>query len=157
MALRCFRKEIVLAGFSAETQAPTVVVDETKLSPTVCTAILQLGHETLHLLRLMAPRARHWLPFVPGWFTPLRTRRVRTARLVAPSLDLSLGKFLGISARRLARHKLLRKLRGRALTECGFASRAEPVRIAGEAIAPSLCRDGDNARMFSAAPAEPFH
>src|SRR5262249_11066251 len=36
-------------------------------------------------------------------------------------------------------------------------SRAEPVRIAGEAIAPSLCRDGDNARMFSAAPAEPFH
>jgi len=48
MALRCFRKEIVLAGFSAETQAPMVVVDETKLSPTVCTAVFQLGHETLH-------------------------------------------------------------------------------------------------------------
>ena len=48
MAFRCFRKEIVLAGFSAETQAPMVVVDETKLSPTVCTAVLQVGHETLH-------------------------------------------------------------------------------------------------------------
>ena len=51
MALRCFRKEIVLAGFSAETQAPMVVVDETKLSPTVCTAVFQLGHETLHRLK----------------------------------------------------------------------------------------------------------
>ena len=48
MALRCFRKEIVLTGFSAESQAPMVVVDETKLSPTVCAAVLQLAHETLH-------------------------------------------------------------------------------------------------------------
>jgi len=48
MALRCSRKEIVLAGLSAESQAPMVVVDETKLSPTVCAAVLQLAHETLH-------------------------------------------------------------------------------------------------------------
>jgi hypothetical protein len=47
MVLRCFRKEIILAGFSAETQAPMVVVDETKLSPAVCAAVLQLSHETL--------------------------------------------------------------------------------------------------------------
>jgi hypothetical protein len=47
MVLCCFRKEIVLAGFAAEAQAPMVVVDETKLSPTVGAAVLQLGHETL--------------------------------------------------------------------------------------------------------------
>ena len=47
MVLCCFRKEIVLAGFAAEAQAPMVVVDETELSPTVCAAVLQLGHETL--------------------------------------------------------------------------------------------------------------
>jgi hypothetical protein len=43
MVIRCFRKEIVPAGFSAE----VVVVDETKLSPAVCAAVLQLDHETL--------------------------------------------------------------------------------------------------------------
>ena len=48
MVLCGFRKEIVLAGFAAEAQAPMVVVDETKLSPTVCAAVLQLGHETFH-------------------------------------------------------------------------------------------------------------
>jgi hypothetical protein len=45
--IRCFRKEIVLAGLSAEAQAPMVVVDEAKLSATVCAALLQLGHESL--------------------------------------------------------------------------------------------------------------
>jgi hypothetical protein len=48
MIFGCFRKEIVLAGFSAEAQVPMVMVDETKLSPTVCAAVLRLGHETLH-------------------------------------------------------------------------------------------------------------
>src|ERR1700737_2978196 len=32
---------------SAKAQAPMVVADETKLSPTGCAAVLQLGHETL--------------------------------------------------------------------------------------------------------------
>jgi hypothetical protein len=44
MVLCCFRKEIALTGFSAEAQAPMVVVDETKLSPAICAAVLQLGH-----------------------------------------------------------------------------------------------------------------
>jgi len=48
MVLRCFRKESVLAGFSAEARTPMVVVDETELSPTVCAPVLQLGRETLH-------------------------------------------------------------------------------------------------------------
>jgi len=51
MIFCCFRKEIVLAGFSAEAQVPMPVVDETKLSPTVCAAVLQLGHGTLHRLK----------------------------------------------------------------------------------------------------------
>ena len=48
MVLRCFRKESVLAGFSAEARTPMVVVDETELPPTVCAPVLQLGRETLH-------------------------------------------------------------------------------------------------------------
>ena len=51
MIFACFRKEIVLAGFSAEAQVPMVMVDETELSPAVCAAVLQLGHETLHRLK----------------------------------------------------------------------------------------------------------
>src|SRR5262245_54864088 len=47
MVLRRFRKEVVLAGFAAEAQAPMVMGDKTKLSTAVCTAILQLGHELL--------------------------------------------------------------------------------------------------------------
>jgi hypothetical protein len=39
MILRCFRKEIVLAGFAAEAQAPMAMVNKTKLSPAVCTAV----------------------------------------------------------------------------------------------------------------------
>ena len=48
MVPRCFGKEIVLAGFAAEAQAPMVVVDKTKLPPTMCTAFLQLSHKALH-------------------------------------------------------------------------------------------------------------
>jgi hypothetical protein len=47
MVLRRFRKEVVLAGFAAETQAPMVVADKTKLSTAVCAAVFQLGHEAL--------------------------------------------------------------------------------------------------------------
>jgi hypothetical protein len=47
MIVRYFRKEVVLAGFAAEAQAPMMMADQTKLSPTVCTAVLQLGHEVL--------------------------------------------------------------------------------------------------------------
>jgi len=48
MVLRRFRKEVVLAGFAAEAQAPMVVADKTKLSTTVCTAIiLQFSHDAL--------------------------------------------------------------------------------------------------------------
>jgi hypothetical protein len=47
MVIRCFRKEIVPASFSAEAQTPMGVIDETKLSPAVCAAVLRLGHETL--------------------------------------------------------------------------------------------------------------
>jgi hypothetical protein len=43
--LRRFGKEIVLAGFAAEAQAPMVMADKTELSPAVCAAVLQLGHE----------------------------------------------------------------------------------------------------------------
>jgi hypothetical protein len=57
MILRCFRKEIVLAGFAAEAQAPMAMVDKTKLSPTVCAAVLQLGHET-PIWRLMRVATR---------------------------------------------------------------------------------------------------
>jgi hypothetical protein len=46
--LRRLRKEIALAGFAAEAQAPIVVADKTELSSTVCAAVLQLGHETFH-------------------------------------------------------------------------------------------------------------
>jgi hypothetical protein len=35
MVLRCFRKEIILAGFAAEAQAPMVVTDKTELATTV--------------------------------------------------------------------------------------------------------------------------
>jgi hypothetical protein len=46
MVLRCFFKEIILAGFAAKAQAPMVVVDKAELSPAVRAAVLQLGHET---------------------------------------------------------------------------------------------------------------
>ena len=55
--LSCFRKEIVLAGFAAEAQVPMSMVDKTKLSPTVCAAVLQLGHET-PICRLMRTATR---------------------------------------------------------------------------------------------------
>src|SRR5207253_9080022 len=45
--LRRFRNEVVLAGFAAEAQAPVVMVDKTKLSPTVCAAAFQLDHEAI--------------------------------------------------------------------------------------------------------------
>ena len=42
-----------------------MVADETKLSPTVCAAGPQLGHETLRRFRgLIAPPVRHELPCV---------------------------------------------------------------------------------------------
>jgi hypothetical protein len=47
MIPRSFRKEIVLASFAAETQTPMVIVDKTKLSPTICALVLQLSHEDL--------------------------------------------------------------------------------------------------------------
>ena len=47
MALGCFRKKVVLAGFAAEAQAPMMVADKTKFSATVCATVLQLGHEAL--------------------------------------------------------------------------------------------------------------
>jgi hypothetical protein len=40
MILRRFRKEMVLARFAAEAQPPMAVVNKTKLSPTICAAIL---------------------------------------------------------------------------------------------------------------------
>jgi hypothetical protein len=36
MVLRCFRKEIILAGFATEAQGPMAVADKTKLSVVVC-------------------------------------------------------------------------------------------------------------------------
>jgi transposase InsO family protein len=45
IVLRRFRKEVFLAGFAAEAQAPMVVGDKTKLSTTVCTTVVQFGHE----------------------------------------------------------------------------------------------------------------
>src|SRR5215475_1139802 len=47
MVLRRFRKEVVLAGFAAEAQAPMVVTDKTELSTTIRTAVLRLGHDAL--------------------------------------------------------------------------------------------------------------
>jgi DNA-binding transcriptional regulator YiaG len=47
MVLRRSRKEVVLAGFAAEAQAPMVVGDKTQLSTTACAAILQFSHETV--------------------------------------------------------------------------------------------------------------
>src|SRR6516225_1691919 len=65
MIPRFFRKEIVLASFAAETQTPMVIVDKTKLSPTICALVLQLSHEDLSPnLRLMttARQARDSAP-----------------------------------------------------------------------------------------------
>jgi hypothetical protein len=59
MVLGCFRKKAVFAGFAAEAQAPMMVTDKTKLSTTVCAAVLQLGHEALPpIWRLLALRLR---------------------------------------------------------------------------------------------------
>jgi hypothetical protein len=38
VVLRCFGKQIVLAGFATEAQAPMMVIDKTKLSPNVHSA-----------------------------------------------------------------------------------------------------------------------
>ena len=59
MVFRRFRKEVVLAGFAAEAQAPMVVADKTKLSTTVCTAIiLQFSHDALPSARRRIPLRR---------------------------------------------------------------------------------------------------
>src|SRR5262249_13453640 len=47
MVLRRFRKEVVLAGFAAEAQAPMVVTDKTELSTAIRTAVFRLGHDAL--------------------------------------------------------------------------------------------------------------
>jgi hypothetical protein len=70
MVLGCFRKKVVPAGFAAEAQAPTMVTvtDKTKLSTTVCAAVLQLGHEALPpIWRLLALRLRLRLPERERW------------------------------------------------------------------------------------------
>ncbi len=41
------RKEVVLATSAAKPQAPMTVEDKTKFSPTICTAVLRLGHKAL--------------------------------------------------------------------------------------------------------------
>ena len=57
MVLCCFGKEAVLAGLAAKAQAPVVVTDKAKLSPTVGTAIFRLGHGALSSIRgSTAPR-----------------------------------------------------------------------------------------------------
>jgi hypothetical protein len=42
-----FSQERRFARFAAETKTPIMMADKTKLSPTGCTAVLQLGQETL--------------------------------------------------------------------------------------------------------------
>ena len=42
-----FSQERRFARLAAETQAPIMMADKTKLSPTACTAVFQLGHEAL--------------------------------------------------------------------------------------------------------------
>jgi len=57
MIIRRFRKEAVLAGLAAKAQAPVVVTDKAKLSPTVGTAVFRLGHGALSSIRgSAAPR-----------------------------------------------------------------------------------------------------
>ena len=61
MIIRRFRKEAVLAGLAAKAQAPVVVTDKAKLSPTVGTAVFQLGHGALPPIGAQsrhAPQAR---------------------------------------------------------------------------------------------------
>ena len=47
MIPRCSRKEIGFARLAAETEVPMLVVDEPKLSATICAAILKVAHKTL--------------------------------------------------------------------------------------------------------------
>jgi hypothetical protein len=54
-----FRKEVVLASFATEAQAPMVVADKTKPCTTVCTAIiLQFSHDALPSARRRIPLRR---------------------------------------------------------------------------------------------------
>jgi hypothetical protein len=45
MVSRGFCEKVVLAGFAAEANAPTMMGNETELAATVCATILRLGHE----------------------------------------------------------------------------------------------------------------
>src|SRR5262249_60422340 len=47
MVLRRFRKEVVLASFAAEAQAPMVMTDKAEFSTTIGTAVLRLSHDAL--------------------------------------------------------------------------------------------------------------
>ena len=62
----CFCKKIILAGFAAETQAPMLVADKTKFSPTVWAAVLQLAHD--------APAPRFHVGSVVEWRPCMRSR-----------------------------------------------------------------------------------
>ena len=90
MIIRRFRKEAVLAGLAAKAQAPVVVTDKAKLSPTVGTAVFQLVHGATSDLAAM-----------------VRSGRRRILPSEQPHQDHALAQQPGIAFRLLDRERAL--------------------------------------------------